>query len=91
MEMPVEVEMEMPVEVEMLLEEISCSRGTNPTEKNSLVSGQHLLDTSSNNFYSHLRIVVGTLRNYSAIHQECTAYIHKLFEWMIGLLSQLLA
>ena len=71
MEEMVQVEMEMVVE--MLLEEISRSRDTNPTEKHSLVSGQYLLDTRSNNFYSHLRIVVGKHCNYPVIHQECTA------------------
>jgi hypothetical protein len=67
------VEMEMEMVVEMLLEEISRRRDTNPTEKHSLVSGQYLLDARSNNFYSHLRIVVGKHCNYSVIHQECTA------------------
>jgi hypothetical protein len=67
------VEMEMEMVVEMLLEEISCRRDTNPTEKHSLVSGHNLLDTRCNNFYSNLRNVVGNLCNYSVIHQECTA------------------
>jgi hypothetical protein len=67
------VEVEMEMVVEMLLEEISRRWDTNPTEKYSLVSGQYLLDTRSNNVYSHLRIVVGKHCNYPVIHQECTA------------------
>ena len=78
MEEMVEMEMEMvtvmEMVMEMLLEEISRSRRyKSPTEKYSLVSGQYLLDSGSNNFYSHLRIVVGKHYNYSVIHQECTA------------------
>jgi hypothetical protein len=75
MEMETEMVMVMVMEmvVEMLLEEISRSRYKSPTEKHSLVSGQDLLDSRSNNFYSNLRILVGKHCNYSVIHQECTA------------------